>query len=166
MKKLFFSAVFFAVIRWKFINHHGIKITLSHFFRVSCFTERIIRCNNNVLFVGISKVILSEKDSNDRVNLAIDHPIFPHFFENCPRFFYNGAVGAFSILTNLPSIECLSVNTECITHPGNSRLDVIFHAVIEIPNDTLFDLFLIRYINFRQVPTCKSVSQISTPIPR
>ena len=135
MKKFIFSVVFLTVIRWKFINHHRIKITLPHLFRVSCFTERVVRRNNDVLLVGITKVILSEKDSNDRVNLSIDHPIFPHFFENCPRFFYNGGVAAFSAFANLPLIKCLSLNTKCITHPGNSRLDVIFHAMIEVPND-------------------------------
>ena len=166
MKKFIFSVVFLTVIRWKFINHHRIKITLPHLFRVSCFTERVVRRNNDVLLVGITEVILSKKDSNDRVNLSIDHPIFPHFFENCPRFFYNGGVAAFSAFAILPLIKCLSLNTKCITHPGNSRLDVIFHAMIEVPNDTLFDLFLIGYINHRQVPTRKSVSQIATAIPR
>nr|DAE04990.1 MAG TPA: hypothetical protein [Siphoviridae sp. ctO0R2] len=105
MKKFIFSVVFLTVIRWKFINHHRIKITLPHLFRVSCFAEGVVRRNNDVLLVSITEVILSEEDSNHRVNLAIDHPIFPHFFENCPRFFYNGGVAAFSAFANLPLIK-------------------------------------------------------------
>ena len=37
--------------------------------------------------------------------------------------------------------------------------------MIEVPQYPFFYLFLVRYVNHRQVPTTKSCSQISTPIP-
>ena len=91
------------------------EILLLQFFgRSGVLSEGTVRSKDNFGFIRVAEVIFHQENTRHRIDLAVEHITFHHFFHDVSHPLDILTMGFPSFFAYAPSIKCLSGDTECI----------------------------------------------------